>query len=1123
MKKYNLCFIVVCALILLGIHSIALGDWDDGMPSKWLQRPDLNTTGIDICVDDTGANGQRTIGDDFECIETGPITGVHLWGSWLYDNKGQITAIHISFYTDIPDPDPQDPATYSQPGTLLWERWFDASQIVERLYFTMPNDQYEGWWDPRAGAVGYIPNGDTQVWQYNISIPDDPFIQEGMPDQPIIYWLVVEVKIDQTIENTSFGWKTRDRNDGHFMDDAVWGTPDVAVPWHELIYPLGHEYHPDSIDMAFVLTSEDDPVADKDYGDAPEGAIAYPSLGVMGNFPTCITVGPASYIEHGLCWARFEMVPPPGFDFELDGNGGLCPGFAPYDNDECFMDGDAGLIFPDAYTIQGGIVVTCPQSTASVLGNTCTTATWGANVDIYVVNNMPVDGFVNVLMDWDQNGSWGGSSVCPTAGAPEYILQDFRVPVGFAGPLSALNPPSFLIGPNSGYIWTRFMISEAQLQNPQWDGSGIFEDGETEDYLLMVDSQIDELDFGDAPDSAAALGYPTLLPLGARHIIGGPWLGDASDGPDPEPDGQPTANADGDDNDGNDDEDGVNIPILTVGATSTITFEVNSADGTGGTVSGWIDYDGDKVWGSTATEQIVAASYPNGIYSVNVTPPAGSAGTTFARFRITRDTTVTGPTGPASDGEVEDYEVFIEEETDEELKFQQLPLNGLTIDQFTYWGHDELSTAYRNPDIPNKFEGCYMADDFADLKNSPVIKLKWWGSYLENEIMDPGVFRFLIAFEKDVRAQGHPDDADYIPSHPGEVLQSQFVHLAPAGAAPGPGEYSETYVNAGGPPCNEALFEYEAVLENPFPQDPNTVYWLKIVAMVDIDPAAWVQIQNILAMNPGMTLCDFLNLPFTQQQQLGLEQPITRWGWHNRDYTRMDPYAATPPAVVPGEHNPRTYIPTLPPITGLPDDMVWHFQDDAVAGEVFIDEAAPEMPMVDQPTWKDEYYKYSLPYCNTNQGVDGPDEIEYYSKDLAFELWTPTECVKKTAPFYADWVMFGKPNCWCYEYQCRGDANGKQEGSAFGGYRRVFNVDLAMFLAAYGVLEPTKGPGILSITDGICSDFNHAQEGSAFGGYRRVFNADLAIFLANYGILEPTKGPGIISCPSADYNFFVTP
>ena len=34
---------------------------------------------------------------------------------------------------------------------------------------------------------------------------------------------------------------------------------------------------------------------ERDYGDAPEGpqAVAYPSLGVMGNFPTCQSVGPA--------------------------------------------------------------------------------------------------------------------------------------------------------------------------------------------------------------------------------------------------------------------------------------------------------------------------------------------------------------------------------------------------------------------------------------------------------------------------------------------------------------------------------------------------------------------------------------------------------------------------------------------------------------------------------------------------------------------------------------------------------------------------------------------------------------------------------------------------------------
>ena len=36
--------------------------------------------------------------------------------------------------------------------------------------------------------------------------------------------------------------------------------------------------------------------ASEDWGDAPEGAIAYPSTGVMGAFPTCLTVPLALYI-----------------------------------------------------------------------------------------------------------------------------------------------------------------------------------------------------------------------------------------------------------------------------------------------------------------------------------------------------------------------------------------------------------------------------------------------------------------------------------------------------------------------------------------------------------------------------------------------------------------------------------------------------------------------------------------------------------------------------------------------------------------------------------------------------------------------------------------------------------
>ena len=221
-----------------------------------------------------------------------------------------------------------------------------------------------------------------------------------------------------------------------------------------------------------------------EWGDAPEAAIAYPSLGVVGAFPTCQNTGPAQWIWHNpLGWAWFG----PSFDFETEGNAGACAMFPPYDMDECFADPDAGLIVPPAYTIvnQGAGLVVVPCQMPGILGITCTNAVWGGNVDIFVTNTMPVDGFINVLMDWDQNGAWAGASNCGTAPAPEHVLVDFLIPMGFSGPVSALGPPGFVIGPNDRFIWTRFSVTERPV-GPNWDGSGLFEDGETEDYLLEV-------------------------------------------------------------------------------------------------------------------------------------------------------------------------------------------------------------------------------------------------------------------------------------------------------------------------------------------------------------------------------------------------------------------------------------------------------------------------------------------------------------------------------------------------------------------------------------------------------------------------------------------------------------
>ncbi|MGH7176357.1 MAG: hypothetical protein ACREJC_03155, partial [Tepidisphaeraceae bacterium] len=225
----------------------------------------------------------------------------------------------------------------------------------------------------------------------------------------------------------------------------------------------------------------------------------------------------------------------------------------------------------------------------------------------------------------------------------------------------------------------------------------------------------------------------------------------------------------------------------------------------------------------------------------------------------------------------------------QQLKFQQLPINNLTLPSTVvpspvYQGRDNVSTAYQyiNSQGLVAWQGGFMADDFADKLSTPVVHIKWWGSYMNNNYAGlNGVQQFLVAFESDVPAQ--PGSF----SHPGTVLSSQIVT---AGAlAPGSGTFTETLINGNAP---EHLYQYNAELNlgQEFFEQADTVYWLKIVALTN--------------------------------------DPLLSWGWHNRDYSVQDTLASG--AVAPGE----SIIGQVGP-AALPTN-VWHFQDDAVRGAVDI-------------------------------------------------------------------------------------------------------------------------------------------------------------------------------------------
>ncbi len=422
-----------------------------------------------------------------------------------------------------------------------------------------------------------------------------------------------------------------------------------------------------------------------DHGDAPEDALAYPGISVFGQFPTCVNSGQSSYIRHAPSAAYFG----PSVDVESDGNAGFCPLFNPnsYNRDECSGDGDAGLTKPDAFTIVGSVgsetVVPCIANKTTPLGNVCTHAIWGNHIDISLQNQQPNQAMVylNVLMDWNMNGTWGGTSPCPVivAGAPEHVLVNFPIPAGFSGLLSALAPPAFLIGPNPGYVWTRFSITELPV-SLSWNGSGFYKVGETEDYLLLV-THARVLDFSDAPDGP----YPTLLASnGARHDISATFipmrLGALLDY---ESDGFPSPNADGDDLNNTDDEDGVtfNTPLVQ-GQQATLTVVASMPC----LLNAWIDFNNLNGWAEANEQIFINTPLIAGPNVLNFNVPANAApGNTYARFRISNNGGLSY-SGLAPEGEVEDYIVMIEEYIPQGYDYGDAPEDALAYPGISVFG-----------------------------------------------------------------------------------------------------------------------------------------------------------------------------------------------------------------------------------------------------------------------------------------------------------------------------------------------------------------------------------------------------------------------------------------------------
>ncbi len=179
---------------------------------------------------DVNATYPKTLADDWQCSQSGPVTDIHFWGSWkdLDGNPGTddfrtpmpwfILSIHRNIPADQDTP-------WSRPGELLWA-WEGE---IPGIPFEPP--AMEHWYDPNTDS-SYC-NDHIAYWRYDFFFdqaqpPAEPFIQ----DKDSIYWL--NISVPYMIMPFQWGWKSsRD----HFMDDAVYTDNAPVGPWSPMVEP----------------------------------------------------------------------------------------------------------------------------------------------------------------------------------------------------------------------------------------------------------------------------------------------------------------------------------------------------------------------------------------------------------------------------------------------------------------------------------------------------------------------------------------------------------------------------------------------------------------------------------------------------------------------------------------------------------------------------------------------------------------------------------------------------------------------------------------------------------------------------------------------------------------------
>ena len=205
----------VTALLLLVAAARARADWPNTNATKYYQPPDLGSNSYNILAaqppsSPVGGGQGIMLADDFPCTQTGFITDIHIWASWLQDSASNTIPdipITLGFWTDVP----ASSNGPSHPGSNLWTQTFLPGGATPGHYKKVPGPWAPSlFWNPDPFPAGFIMGNDNLVWQYNF-YPDPQqslFQQTGTAALPTNYWLSVT-----TGTNTAtFGWRTSARS-----------------------------------------------------------------------------------------------------------------------------------------------------------------------------------------------------------------------------------------------------------------------------------------------------------------------------------------------------------------------------------------------------------------------------------------------------------------------------------------------------------------------------------------------------------------------------------------------------------------------------------------------------------------------------------------------------------------------------------------------------------------------------------------------------------------------------------------------------------------------------------------------------------------------------------------------